>query len=115
MMFHCGPPFCAGWAVDDEEDVVAAKSGRRSISGVLKPNKIQDELTEQLDKAIDQIGVKMRWEVGDFAINDNLGNCHYAAPGTQNPKRKAGLRILHRTTIAGETVPTKHDGRQSFM
>jgi len=106
MMFHCGPPFCAAWAVDDED---------KKVNSMLPPSVIQNELGERLDEAVDKVGVKMKWEPGDFAINDNLGNCHYAPPGTQSNRRKAGLRILHRTTVAGEVVPTKADGRASFL
>eukprot|EP00435_Cladocopium_sp_Y103_P024686 s220_g6.t1 len=110
MMFHCGPPFCAAWAVDDD----AERSSERKISArMIAPHVVQDELTRRLDEAVDRIGIKMSWEAGDFAINDNLGNCHYASKGTQNPKKKAGLRILHRTTIAGEDIPAKFDGRSS--
>merc|ERR1719162_2310810 len=111
MMFHCGEPFCSGWAVDSKEEDPA----KRRPEGFIDSQVIQAELTRQLDEAIDKIGVKMNWEVGDFAINDNLGNCHYAPPGTQAPKGVAGLRILHRTTIAGEAVPTKANGRRSFI
>lgn len=111
MLFHCGPPFCSAWGVDDDD---AQISGERRMKESIRPNLVQDELTRRLDEAVDKIGVKMIWEEGDFAINDNLGNCHYAAPGTQNPQKTAGLRILHRTTIAGEHIPTKADGRQSF-
>lgn len=110
MMFHCGRPFCDAWLVDDD---VPNSAGRVPASFV-QPAIIQDELTARLDEAVDRIGVKMSWEVGDFAINDNLGNCHYAPPGTQSDSHRAGLRILHRTTIAGEAVPTKADGRMSF-
>merc|ERR1712224_412783 len=111
LMFHCGAPFCAAWALDDDHP----DPKKRSPSKFLAPSTIQNQLTELLDAAVDKIGVKMRWEEGDFAINDNLGNCHYAPPGTQNARKHSGLRILHRTTIAGETVPTKEDGRQSFL
>eukprot|EP00927_Polykrikos_kofoidii_P077922 TRINITY_DN74806_c0_g1_i1.p1 TRINITY_DN74806_c0_g1~~TRINITY_DN74806_c0_g1_i1.p1 ORF type:complete len:348 (-),score=41.62 TRINITY_DN74806_c0_g1_i1:152-1195(-) len=111
LMFHCGPPFCSGWAVDDD----ASNSSQRKVKSMLRPNVVQEELTRLLDEAVDKIGVKMKWDVGDFAINDNLGNCHYAPPGTQNLAPGAGLRILHRTTIAGEDIPTKFDGRQSFL
>lgn len=110
MMFHCGPPFCDGWLVDSE----AENPSEREPKSFIKPHVIQEELTERLDEAVGKIGVKMSWEAGDFAINDNLGNCHYAAPGTQNRAAKAGLRILHRTTIAGESVPQKTDGRKTF-
>eukprot|EP00913_Durusdinium_trenchii_P011587 g10881.t1 len=58
----------------------------------VKRNTSQEELTQRLDDAVEKIGIKMSWEEGDFAINDNLGNCHYASPGTQNSKHKAGLR-----------------------
>jgi len=111
LMFHCGSHFCAGWAVDDDGPDLA----KRKVKSMLRPGVVQKQLTERLDAAVDKIGVKMKWEVGDFAINDNLGNCHYAAPGTQNSSRHAGLRILHRTTIAGEVRPMKDDGRQSFV
>merc|ERR1711924_35387 len=111
MMFHCGEPFCSGWAVDSEEEDTA----KRRPKDVIPSDVIQEELTKRLDEAVDKIGVKMNWEEGDFAINDNLGNCHYAAPGTQARRTSAGLRILHRTTIAGEVVPRKADGRQSFL
>ena len=59
----------------------------------------------------------MRWEAGDFSINDNLGVAHYADPGTQGDRAKVGLRLLHRTTIMGgeETIPTKADGRAAFV
>eukprot|EP00747_Dinoflagellata_sp_TGD_P112839 gnl/TRDRNA2_/TRDRNA2_171569_c1_seq5.p1 gnl/TRDRNA2_/TRDRNA2_171569_c1~~gnl/TRDRNA2_/TRDRNA2_171569_c1_seq5.p1 ORF type:complete len:130 (-),score=10.22 gnl/TRDRNA2_/TRDRNA2_171569_c1_seq5:68-457(-) len=111
MMFHCGEPYCAGWAVDSQEADLARKQPQRFIPSDV----IQGELTQQLDDAVDKIGLKMNWEVGDFAINDNLGNCHYAPPGTQSNWESAGLRILHRTTIAGEVVPRKPDGRESFV
>lgn len=110
LMFHCGAPFCSGWGQDDDNPDAAS----RKVTQMIKPSIIQRELTERLDEAIDKIGVKMNWDVGDFAINDNLGNCHYAPPGTQNPAASAGLRILHRTTVAGEVIPEKSDGRQSF-
>eukprot|EP00933_Yihiella_yeosuensis_P043619 TRINITY_DN384_c2_g1_i1.p1 TRINITY_DN384_c2_g1~~TRINITY_DN384_c2_g1_i1.p1 ORF type:complete len:295 (+),score=34.01 TRINITY_DN384_c2_g1_i1:209-1093(+) len=110
LMFHCGAPFCAAWGVDDENP----SQKDRKVKEFLPPRVVQDEITQRLDEAVGKIGIKMRWEEGDFAINDNVGNCHYAPPGTQNPRHQAGLRILHRTTIAGETVPQKSDGRKSF-
>ena len=67
------------------------------------------------DAAVDAIGIKMRWEAGDLAVCDNLGTVHYAPSGTQGPRGRVGLRILHRTTIAGEAVPAKPDGRRSFL
>jgi len=111
LMFHCGEPFCSGWAVDSDD----ADPAKRKWKEVIDSGVVQAELTQRLNEAVDQIGIKMDWEVGDFAINDNLGNAHYAPPGTQARAAKAGLRILHRTTIAGESVPTKADGRKSTM
>ena len=46
---------------------------------------------------------------------DNLGIAHYAAPGTQQSSSKVGLRILHRTTVAGETIPQKLSGEKSYL
>ncbi|CAK9004775.1 unnamed protein product [Durusdinium trenchii] len=114
MMFHCGPPFCAAVAVDSDGDSSKRKAVKTAVK-LLPPHVVQEELTQRLDDAVEKIGIKMSWEEGDFAINDNLGNCHYASPGTQNSKHKAGLRILHRTTVAGEDIPAKFDGRASFQ
>eukprot|EP00286_Rhodomonas_abbreviata_P028215 CAMPEP_0181313104 /NCGR_PEP_ID=MMETSP1101-20121128/14068_1 /TAXON_ID=46948 /ORGANISM="Rhodomonas abbreviata, Strain Caron Lab Isolate" /LENGTH=296 /DNA_ID=CAMNT_0023420031 /DNA_START=426 /DNA_END=1316 /DNA_ORIENTATION=- len=111
LLLHCGRPFCSGWALDD--DNVSTK--QRRIARLLPAHEIQDELTAKLDAAVDTIGIKMRWEEGDFAINDNLGNAHYATPGTQGSRAAVGLRVLHRTTVAGEEVPEKEDGRRSFV
>lgn len=111
MMFHCGEPFCAGWAVDSQEEETA----KRKPKDIIPHEDIRAELTQRLDEAVGKIGVKMNWEEGDFAINDNLGNCHYAPPGTQARRASAGLRILHRTTISGEKIPMKADGRESFI
>lgn len=47
------------------------------------------------------------WEEGDFLITDNLALAHEAAPETQYPVQEVGLRILHRTTVAGIHVPIK--------
>jgi taurine dioxygenase len=42
---------------------------------------------------------------GDFALIDNLAVAHFAAPGTQRAAGEAGLRVLHRTTVAGDAAP----------
>ena len=102
LLFHCGRSFCKAWAVEDDD---------KNITSVIPSYVIQDELTDACQTALEKIGIKLDWEEGDFAINDNLGNAHYATPGTQIDASRAGLRILHRTTIAGEEVPTKTDGR----
>ena len=63
------------------------------------------------------LGFAMKWQPGDFAINDNLGLAHYASEGTQGDRRRVGLRILHRTTIIGnqDTIPRKADGRTTIF
>jgi alpha-ketoglutarate-dependent taurine dioxygenase len=73
-------------------------------------------LTKDLDSKLDELGMRMQWEQGDFMISDNLGLVHYASGGTQADWSEVGLRILHRTTIAGgpETIPKSLDGKCSF-
>mmetsp|Transcript_3188 Transcript_3188/g.11052 ORF Transcript_3188/g.11052 Transcript_3188/m.11052 type:complete len:183 (+) Transcript_3188:550-1098(+) len=51
------------------------------------------------------------WSPGDFAIVDNLALAHYASPSTQADRRRAGLRVLHRTTVRGEHRPAKAQAR----
>ncbi|KAL3867835.1 hypothetical protein ACJMK2_040681 [Sinanodonta woodiana] len=52
-----------------------------------------------------------KWEEGDFIISDNLALGHEATPETQWHRSDVGLRVLHRTTIRGTNVPTKHKDR----
>ncbi|PVD23798.1 hypothetical protein C0Q70_17072 [Pomacea canaliculata] len=47
------------------------------------------------------------WEVGDFIISDNLAVGHEATPETQLSVEEVGLRVLHRTTVAGKWTPVK--------
>jgi len=49
--------------------------------------------------------VEIKWKEGDLAIVDNLALGHFASVGTQSPREKSGLRILHRTTISGTASP----------
>ena len=127
MLFHCGEPFVKGWLEDEElpddtqpseEDKDGAVSNsRRQQQHMLPPRPLQEELSREIEARLDDIGLRMQWQPGDFLITDNLGLAHYASPGTQADWERVGLRILHRTTIVGgpETVPQKSDGRRSFV
>eukprot|EP00571_Detonula_confervacea_P000057 CAMPEP_0172325656 /NCGR_PEP_ID=MMETSP1058-20130122/54480_1 /TAXON_ID=83371 /ORGANISM="Detonula confervacea, Strain CCMP 353" /LENGTH=320 /DNA_ID=CAMNT_0013042247 /DNA_START=304 /DNA_END=1266 /DNA_ORIENTATION=+ len=120
MLFHCGRPFVTGWYCDSDtakNDVNDA----RVVNGVdtskmVHPSVIQDQLTKKIESKLDDIGIRMKWQEGDFLISDNLGLAHYASEGTQGSSESVGLRILHRTTVVGgrETIPSKLDGRSSF-
>jgi len=125
MLFHCGRPFAAGWYADNGT-ITATKNAMdtgdaRVINGVdlskmIPSYSIQDQLTEQIESKLHDIGIKMKWQEGDFLISDNLGLVHYASEGTQGSSERVGLRLLHRTTVVGgdETIPRKGDGRRSF-
>jgi len=118
MLFHCGKPFVSGWFQDR---VIESDDGSRlqrvvNTHELLPSEPIQAELTKEIESKMDELGLKMQWQAGDFMMNDNLGLAHFASDGTQEDPEEVGLRILHRTTIVGgpETVPQKVDGRQSF-
>lgn len=120
MLFHCGRPFVSGWYsdainVDVVEQTKCLKNGVDTRK-IIHPVVIQDQLTKQIESKLDEFGLRMKWEEGDFLITDNLGLAHYASEGTQENCASVGLRILHRTTIVGgaETIPTKLDGHSSF-
>ena len=44
----------------------------------------------------------VQWQPGDFIISDNLAVAHEASPQTQLTTMDVGLRVMHRTTIAGQ-------------
>lgn len=118
MLFHCGKPFVRGWLQDyDEEEEDGTTTTRHvNVQQMIPSWPIQQELTNEIESRLNDLGLRMKWQQGDFMINDNLGLAHYASPGTQEDAQQVGLRILHRTTIVGgpETVPQKADGRKSF-
>eukprot|EP00884_Botryococcus_braunii_P003178 jgi/Botrbrau1/12861/Bobra.0188s0004.1 len=47
-----------------------------------------------------------QWRNGDFIMSDNLALGHEASPETQLPRSLVGLRVMHRTTVAGRHIPT---------
>ncbi|KAF4673136.1 hypothetical protein FOL47_010982 [Perkinsus chesapeaki] len=102
MIFHCGRPFCACWVMDYSPDT------RPSEDQILPPSELQNEITQSIQESRSRnLVYTMKWEEGDFGILDNLALAHYAVPGTQDPASEVGLRILHRTTIEGESIPRK--------
>jgi alpha-ketoglutarate-dependent taurine dioxygenase len=114
MMFHCGEPFCQGWI--QQTHPTTALDTQDSTLTFLPPRGVQRELTEKLDEALDTIGIRLQWEEGDMAFNDNLAMAHYASPGTQGGggREGQGLRVLDRTTVAGDTTPGR-GGVESFI
>lgn len=109
MTFHCGLPFVKGWYEDKDAKEV-------NTDRMIPAGDVQRKLTNSIEAVLDNIGLRMQWEAGDFLLTDNLGLAHYASEGTQEDAKVVGLRVLHRTTIVGgpETVPRKEDGRKSF-
>ena len=101
MCFHCGEPFVNSFAVDydSSKQTAAALFDWPQTQAMLKTitAKLQDP--EQV--------FSCAWELGDFALIDNLAVGHYAHPDTQKDPAGSGLRILHRTTVAGDTHPQK--------
>ncbi len=102
MCFHCGEPFVNSFAVDydSSKQTAAALFDWPQTQAMLKTitAKLQDP--EQV--------FSCAWELGDFALIDNLAVGHYAHPDTQKDPAGSGLRILHRTTVAGDTHPQKN-------
>jgi taurine dioxygenase len=142
MLFHCGEPFVRGW-LEAKEESQDGDSGTQPTPdtgkgteattttttnthhprpqlhqhNMLPSRPLQEELTREMEACLDDIGLRMKWQPGDFLITDNLGLAHFASAGTQADCAKVGLRILHRTTVVGgpETVPRKSNGQSSFV
>ena len=100
MCFHCGKPFCETFAIDYDP------MQGRATSGVLSATDTHGVL-DQLNQMLSDPAwcYRMCWRQGDFALVDNLALAHYATADTQRDVKEVGLRILHRTTIAGDKMP----------
>eukprot|EP00658_Telonema_sp_P-2_P019796 TRINITY_DN17794_c0_g2_i1.p1 TRINITY_DN17794_c0_g2~~TRINITY_DN17794_c0_g2_i1.p1 ORF type:complete len:199 (+),score=21.69 TRINITY_DN17794_c0_g2_i1:161-757(+) len=99
MCFHCGPHFVRTIALDYDREAHKAEA-------VLPPEQVGGVLAE-ITAALEKNMYAHEWELGDFAIIDNLALGHYAHPDTQAPAQSSGLRILHRTTVSGDHPPEK--------
>mmetsp|Transcript_33328 Transcript_33328/g.83957 ORF Transcript_33328/g.83957 Transcript_33328/m.83957 type:complete len:326 (+) Transcript_33328:321-1298(+) len=76
------------------------------VTGEAETEALLGEL-EQLLQENEDLVYRHEWKDGDFLITDNLALAHEATPETQLPVSQVGLRILHRTTVAGVHVPSK--------
>ncbi|XP_022246964.1 uncharacterized protein LOC106463679 isoform X2 [Limulus polyphemus] len=68
---------------------------------------ILEEIHQEFVKDNKAIQYSHKWEPGDFIISDNLAVGHEASPETQYHPSDVGLRVMHRTTVKGQHVPTK--------
>eukprot|EP00554_Chaetoceros_debilis_P003510 CAMPEP_0194093182 /NCGR_PEP_ID=MMETSP0149-20130528/49513_1 /TAXON_ID=122233 /ORGANISM="Chaetoceros debilis, Strain MM31A-1" /LENGTH=148 /DNA_ID=CAMNT_0038778403 /DNA_START=158 /DNA_END=600 /DNA_ORIENTATION=- len=87
MLFHCGKPFVQGWYKDTEDSEETKESNgiivnQVNLFNLISSRIVQDQLTQKINSNVDDLGIKMEWEEGDFMISDNLGLVHYASEGT---------------------------------
>lgn len=98
MCFHTG--MTAGFLWDFGSPLERVASKHEVIS-------ILEEIDYHFRHQIDHLIYKHHWKEGDFILSDNLAVAHEASPDTQKPRSEVGLRVMHRTTIAGVHVPKK--------
>lgn len=98
LCFHLGMTEAFIWDYGKEHERLTSSSETMSII-----NEIHHEFVKN-NKAIQY---SHKWEAGDFIISDNLALGHEASPETQHPVEEVGLRVMHRTTVAGTAKPTK--------
>lgn len=67
-------------------------------------------LLDEMERAVlerQHLWYHHRWKAGDFIISDNVALAHEASPDTQLPVSRVGLRVMHRTTVAGMHGPPR--------
>eukprot|EP00040_Diaphanoeca_grandis_P015938 m.81932 g.81932 ORF g.81932 m.81932 type:complete len:509 (-) comp25472_c0_seq2:381-1907(-) len=62
-----------------------------------------------IENAIETAGDVLTWDwrEGDLLILDNLALAHMAVPNTQDSHTQVGTRLLQRTTVEGQRLPTQ--------
>ncbi|CAL1542438.1 unnamed protein product [Lymnaea stagnalis] len=98
MCFHLGMIRCFIWDYGTQNQRMTDYNETRQIF-----QDIHDEIVKDNEKLV----YEHHWERGDFIISDNRAVAHEATPETQYPVSMVGLRVLHRTTVAGTTKPFK--------
>ena len=49
-----------------------------------------------------------QWQRGDLLVLNNPSLAHIAGPGSQGDFKVTGLRLMHRSTVAGKVKPSKN-------
>ncbi|KAL3143007.1 hypothetical protein ABBQ38_003286 [Trebouxia sp. C0009 RCD-2024] len=93
MCLHTGMTDAYVWDLDTPQEQVAGVKETRHILG---------ELDQVFRREIGHLLYSHKWKPGDFIITDNLAVAHEASPQTQMTVMDVGLRVMHRTTIAGQ-------------
>jgi alpha-ketoglutarate-dependent taurine dioxygenase len=104
LCFHCGSSFVRSFAVNLSQKPDGNRAADDDYS-TQRTAQLLDDITHALES--EEICYGHDWQLGDFAIIDNLAVGHYAHPDTQESTETNGLRILHRTTVAGTSRPSK--------
>eukprot|EP00466_Bigelowiella_natans_P016753 jgi/Bigna1/76871/fgenesh1_pg.44_\ len=99
LCFHLGGPFFRGFARDS-----GTEECRADILDPEESKCIKERLLKLLEDP--KRNISIQWKTGDFAILDNLAVAHFASPGTQDSRKKSGLRILHRLYDYRKNDPT---------
>ena len=100
LCFHCGEPFVEAFAVN-----MTPSNQAEDVYDWAQTTAVLRELSQRLEDPARMY--EHQWELGDFAMIDNLAVAHYAHPDTQAKPGDGGLRVLHRTTVAGSCAPAK--------
>ncbi|KAK9806936.1 hypothetical protein WJX72_008011 [[Myrmecia] bisecta] len=98
MCFHTGMTAALGWDLDTPAERIATYQ---------ETEQLLQEIEDTFQHDIDHLKYRHQWREGDFIISDNLAVGHEASPDTQRPVSEVGLRVMHRTTIAGNAKPCK--------
>ena len=119
LCFHCGEPFVRTFLREIESEIETGDCGsslpaRNVESARARESAAPDvealdwaetrAMLSSITTALEQpeLVLKHEWEEGDFGIMDNLALGHLAHSDTQLAPADVGLRLLHRTTVAGE-------------
>ncbi|BFY99641.1 hypothetical protein BsWGS_02681 [Bradybaena similaris] len=100
MCLHLGMTSCFMWD---------KKSQSQRVTGEQETAQLLQDIHTEIVKDNRSLVYEHQWEEGDFIISDNRAVAHEATPETQHPVSQVGLRVLHRTTIAGTTKPDKSE------
>jgi len=100
LCFHLGMIQTFVWDADDHD--------KRKPTKYSEAEDILREIRYHIvNKCSDLIYHHKYSEEGDLIISDNLAVAHEASEDTQLSREEIGLRVLHRCTIAGESVPSQ--------
>ncbi|KAL5017589.1 hypothetical protein ScPMuIL_007178 [Solemya velum] len=92
---------------DQQPETIYDYGTENEQTNLMGSAQLKKEIASEIEKDDRRLIYSHKWETGDFIITDNLALAHHPSKESQLEPAQIGLRVLHRVTVEGTSVPSK--------